>query len=228
MRTFGLLLGSCWVIAFGVADAQAQSNEVTIRGNNATSNLDGQGREFTVPGNHDDVHIRGVCKSIQILGNQNTVRLERVDEIKVTGAQNKVFYQSGATKSEPSVSQLGVQNRVVKVEGQGSSALGSKTQPGNDGSANGGLVLTGDDSNLTRKVNAHQIRVLGDRNRVTLTGSADELIITGKNNSVAIEEVNKVRFLGDNNSVTYKNGPGGQKPEVASVGEHNSIRQSDQ
>jgi hypothetical protein len=227
MRTFGLLLGSCWVIAFGIADAHAQNN-VAINGNNAESNLDGQGREFTVAGNHDNVHIRGDCKSIQILGNQNTVHLERVDEIKVTGAQNKVYYQSGLTKSDPSISQLGVQNRVAKVEGQGSSASGSKSQPGNDGTANGGLVLTGDDSNLTRKANAHQIRVLGDRNRVTLTGSADELIITGKDNSVAIEKVNKVRFLGDNNSVTYKNGPGGQKPEVASVGEHNSVRQADQ
>jgi hypothetical protein len=56
----------------------------------------------------------------------------------------------------------------------------------------------------------------------------DELLVTGKNNSIAVEKVRKVRFLGDNNSVTYKSAKDGQKPEVASLGENNSIRQADQ
>jgi Protein of unknown function (DUF3060) len=76
-------------------------------------------------------------------------------------------------------------------------------------------------------VNAQQVRVVGDRNHVNLTGLVDELLVTGKYNSIAVERVGKVRFLGDHNSVAYKSVSDGQKPEVASVGEHNSIRQAD-
>ena len=203
-------------------------NGVSVGGNNSVINLEGQGREFTLGGNHDDVHIRGECKSIQVFGNQNTVHLERVDEIKVTGAQNQIFYQSGLTKSSPSISQLGVQNRVAKVAGPGPSDSGTQVQPGNRGSEAGRIVLTGDGSNFTRSVHAQEVHIQGDRNRITLTGSVDELLVTGKNNSVAIEKVGRVRFLGDNNSVTYKSTPDGRQPEVATLGENNSVRQADQ
>jgi hypothetical protein len=226
-RISGLVVGSFWVMALGIAGAEAQSNGVNIGGNNTVINLEGQGREFILGGNHDEVHIRGECKSIQVVGNQNTVHLERVDEIKVTGAQNKIFYQSGLAKSSPAISQFGMQNRVTKVEGLGSSATRTQVQSGNGGSVAGQVVLTGDGSNFTRSVYAQQVRLQGDRNQITLTGSADELFVTGKNNSVAIEKVGKVRFLGDNNTVSYRNTPDGRKPEVASLGDNNSVRQAD-
>jgi len=221
-NSFGLIFGWCWVVALGITGAQAQSNMVTVAGNNKSVNLDGQGRDFAVAGNHNNLKIGGECKSVQVQGNQNTVHLERVDEIKITGAQNRIFYRSGSTKSTPSVSQVGVQNRVAKVEERGSAGPGTQAAPDN-----GQLVLTGDDSNLTRSVKSQGVHVLGDRNRVTLTGSVDELLVTGKNNSIAVEKVSKVRFLGDNNSVIYQKSPNVQKPEVASVGENNSVRPAD-
>jgi hypothetical protein len=228
-KSFGLLDGLCWVVVLGFGVGQAQSQNVPVAGNNLTVVLDGQGRNFLVSGNHDDVRINGDCKSVRVMGNQNTVHLERVDEISVIGAQNKLFYQSGLTKSVPSVSQTGAQNRVAKLDGQGSSGPERQAQPGRgDESAAGQIVLTGDDSNLSRNANAQQVHLQGDRNHLTLTGFVDELLVTGKNNSVAVEKVRKVRFLGDNNSVTYKIAQDGQKPEVASVGENNSIRQADQ
>ena len=227
-KSIGLLLGSCWFVAIGIAGAQAQSNVVTVAGNNRAINLEGQGRDFTVAGNHNEVHVAGETKSIRVLGNQNTIHLERVDEISVTGAQNRISYQSGLTKSTPSVSQTGAQNRVTKVEAEAPGGPGRQTPSNSGGSTTGQLVLTGDDSNISRRVNAQLVRVVGDRNHVNLTGSVDELLVTGKYNSIAIERVGKVRFLGDHNSVAYKSAPDGQKPEVASVGEHNSIRQADQ
>jgi DUF3060 family protein len=224
-KSFGLLDGLCWVVVLGFGVAQAHSQNVPVAGNNRTVVLDGQNRNFLVAGNHDEVRINGDCKSVRVMGNQNTIHLERVDEISITGAQNKLFYQSGLTRNDPSVSQTGAQNRVVKLE----SGPAQQVQPGNrDEPAAGQIVLTGDDSNLTRSANGQQVRLQGDRNHVTLTGSVDELLVTGKNNSVAVEKVGKVRFLGDNNSVTYKSAQGGQKPEVASLGENNSLHQADQ
>jgi Protein of unknown function (DUF3060) len=228
-KSFRLLDGLYWVVVLGLGVAQAQSQNVTVAGNNRAVILDGQGRDFMVAGNHDDVRINGDCKSVRVMGNQNTVHLERVDEISVTGAQNKLFYQSGLTRSAPSISQTGAQNRVARQEGQEPSGPGRQAQPGSDGeSAAGKIVLTGDDSDLNRSANGQQVRLQGDRNHLTLTGSVDELLVTGKNNSVAVEKVRKVRFLGDNNSVTYKSAQDGQKPEVSSLGENNSIRQADQ
>jgi hypothetical protein len=228
-KSFGLLDRLCWAFVLGFGVGQAQSQNVPVAGNNLKVVLDGQGRNFLVAGNHDDVRINGDCKSVRVMGNQNTVHLERVDEINVTGAQNKLFYQSGLTKSAPSVSQTGAQNRIAKLEGQGSSTQEQQGQlASGDQSGAGQLVFTGDDLDLTRSANAQRVRLQGDRNHLTLTGSVDELLVTGKNNSVAIEKVRKVRFLGDNNSVTYKSAQDGQKPEVASVGENNSIRQAGQ
>jgi hypothetical protein len=226
-KSIGLLLGSCWFVAIGIVGAQTQANMVTVAGNNRAVNLEGQGREFTVAGNHNDVHVAGETKSIRVLGNQNKVHLERVDEISVTGAQNRVSYQSGLTKNVPSVSQTGAQNRVTKGEAKASGGPGRQAPSNSGGPATGQLVLTGDDSNISRSVNAQQVRVVGDRNHVNLTGSVDELLVTGKYNSIAVERVGRVRFLGDHNSVAYKSASDGQKPEVASVGEHNSIRQAD-
>jgi hypothetical protein len=131
-KSIGLLLGSCWLVAVGIAGAQAQSNPVTVAGNNRAVNLEGQGRDFTVAGNHNQVHVAGETKSIRVLGNQNTVHLERVDEISVTGAQNRIFYQSGLTKSTPSVSQTGAQNRVTKAEAEASGGPGRQV-PSNNG-----------------------------------------------------------------------------------------------
>jgi Protein of unknown function (DUF3060) len=228
-KSFRLLDRLCWVVVLGFAVGQAQSQNVPVAGNNLKVVLEGQGRNFLVAGNHDDVRINGDCKSVRVMGNQNTVHLERVDEINVTGAQNKLFYQSGLTRSAPSVSQTGAQNRIAKLEGQGSSTEERPAQPSSgDESGAGQLVFTGDDLDLTRSVNAQRVRLQGDRNHLTLTGSVDELLVTGKNNSVAVEKVGKVRFLGDNNSVTYKSGQDEQKPEVKSLGENNSIRQAGQ
>jgi hypothetical protein len=92
-KSFRLLDGLCWFAVLGFGVVQAQSQNVTVAGNNRTVVLDGQGRDFTVAGNQDDVRINGDCKSVRVMGNQNTVRLERVDQISVTGAQNKLFYQ---------------------------------------------------------------------------------------------------------------------------------------
>src|ERR1700727_7174 len=143
-KSFGLLDGLYWAVALGFGVGQAQSQNVPVAGNNLRVVLDGQGRNFLVSGNHDDVRINGDCKSVRVMGNQNTVHLERVDEIGVTGAQNKLFYQSELTRSAPSVSQTGAQNRVEKLEGQGSSAKQRQVQPGSgDGSAAGQIVVTG-------------------------------------------------------------------------------------
>ena len=226
-KSIGLLLGSCWFVAIGIAGAQAQSNVVTVAGNNRAVNLEGQGRDFTVAGNHNEVHVAGETKSIRVLGNQNSVHLERVDKINVTGAQNRVSYQSGLTKNVPSVSQTGAQNLIIKAEAEASGGSGRQAPSDNAGPATGQLVLTGDDSNISRSMNGQQVRLVGDRNHVNLTGSVDELLVTGKNNFVAVERIGKVRFLGDHNSVAYKSALEGQKLKVASVGENNSIRQAD-
>jgi hypothetical protein len=69
-KSIGLLLGSCWLVAIGIAGAQAQSNAVTVAGNNRAVNLEGQGRDFTVAGNHNQVHVAGETKTVRVLGNQ--------------------------------------------------------------------------------------------------------------------------------------------------------------
>jgi hypothetical protein len=223
---FPLVFGSCWFLALGIVGAQAQS-DVTVAGNNRTVNLEGQGRDFTLAGNHDEVRIGGETRSIRILGNQNTVRLERVDEINVIGAQNRISYQGAVTKDAPSVSQSGAQNRIGIADAGAPAEAGSKGSSGESDQASGSLVLTGDDLDVSRNVSGAQVHVVGDRNHVNLSGSVDELLVTGDHNSIGVDKVARVRFLGDYNTVVYKSVGDGAKPEAGSLGEHNSIRSAD-
>jgi hypothetical protein len=236
-QTFNrVVLSSCFFLLCGVS-ASAQSKNVVLAGNNAVINQEGQGRDFTVSGNHNEIHIRGDSNSVQITGNQNKIYLDRVDQIAITGAQNKVYYQSGITKSVPAISQFGVQNRVIKG-GEKESALTDKSetaaeqpsaspgQPANSSEPSSEkLVLTGDGTTFNQAVNAKQVTVQGDRNQATLTGPTEVLVVTGDHNQISIEQIKSVQFVGDGNRVTYRSSPGGQKPEVASVGDNNSVSQ---
>jgi hypothetical protein len=227
-------LSSCFLLVCAVG-ASAQSKSVVLAGNNAVIDQEGRGRDFTVGGNHNQVHIRGETNSIEITGNQNTVYLERVDQVTISGAQNKIYYQAGVTKTVPSVSQFGVQNRIAKTADQ-SSASADKTQnvpeqpsatPDQQSAKSEPesekIVLTGDGSNFNRTVNAKQVALQGDRNQATLSGSIEQLVVTGDHNQIAIDQVKSVQFVGDNNHVVYRSSPGGQKPQVASVGDNNSV-----
>jgi hypothetical protein len=227
-------LSSCFLLVCA-AGASAQSKGVVLAGNNAVIDQEGQGRDFILGGNHNQVHIRGEANLVEITGNQNTVYLDRVDQVTVSGAQNKIYYQGGVTKGVPSISQFGVQNRIAKTGGQDSANTGKTRnvpeQPSatpNQPEAKSGpesekVVLTGDGYSFDRTVNAKQVALQGDSNRVTLSGSIEQLVVTGDHNEIIVEEVKSVQFVGDYNHVVYRSTPGGQKPEVASVGDNNSV-----
>jgi hypothetical protein len=113
-----------------------------------------------------------------------------------------------------------------KTETAGEQPSATPGQPANSSEpASEKLVLTGDGTTFNRAVNAKQVTLQGDRNQATLTEPTEVLVVTGDYNQISVEQIKSVQFVGDGNRVTYRSSPGGQKPEVASVGDNNSVSQ---
>jgi Protein of unknown function (DUF3060) len=220
------------VTAFGLSGfCLAEPNPVLIGATNAVIKEEGNNRNFTIAGNHDEIHIRGDCNSIQITGAQNRIYLDKVGRISITGAQNRVSYKSGLTAAEPVIVGIVVQNRVVKIKadeasdetstnGKSEPAAPTPTRPVAKG-LTGEVAFTGDGRVLKQAVNAKKVQVVGNNNKLDLPGAADELAITGNNNSVKIDQIKKVSFIGTNNKVSYKSTPDGSKAEVSQLGNNN-------
>ncbi len=71
-----------------------------------------QGEHLTLNGTNDEVEISGECGSLTVIGSNNDIEIDKVDAIIVRGSNNSVFWESGSTRSPPTVSQTGMYNEI--------------------------------------------------------------------------------------------------------------------
>ena len=70
---------------------------------------------------------------------------------------------------------------------------------------------------------AHPIAITGDGNMVHVQGATSTLAIMGNNNTVELDQVDKIVVLGTNNLVTFFRGLTRTDPELMQAGGSNSF-----
>jgi hypothetical protein len=176
-------------------------NQTLIASNNQTLSMNGDGKPRVITGDNNKIQIHGDCSSLKVIGNSNTVEVERVGDIQMIGASNRVSYVRTLNGDTPTVANIGQDNEAKQIAGLESAEV-STPAPSEDSGDVQLVTLTND--NQTRPINKPHIRLVGSNNSLVFTGVAQQLEIVGSNNDVEIGQVTKVIFHGSNNDVTYK------------------------
>ena len=177
-------------------------NQTLIASNNQTLSMDGDGKPRVITGDNNKIQIHGDCSSLKVIGNSNTVEVERVGDIQMIVASNRVSYVRTLNGDTPTVANIGQDNEAKQVSGL-DAANASTPAPSAEDSGDVQLVTLTND-NQTRPINKPHVKLVGSNNSLVFTGVAEQLEIVGSNNDVAIDQVTKVIFHGSNNDVTYK------------------------
>jgi hypothetical protein len=199
-------------------------SQTLIASNNQTLSLNGDGKPKVITGDNNKILIHGDCSSLKVIGKSNAVEVERVGEIQMIGASNRVAYVRSLNGDTPSVANIGEDNEAKQI-----SALGSgdavAASPVADDSEVQLVTLTND--NQTRAINKPHVKLVGSNNSLVFTGVAQQLEIEGSNNDVEIDQVTKVIFHGSNNNVTYKQPLSSGDVASEAYGSNNEVEKAD-
>jgi hypothetical protein len=86
---------------------------IELIGNHITATLTGTCSRVQVMGNH--AVVTGSTQTISVSGHHNVATLDSVDDITVSGKDNKVSWRKGSTKKAPTVASSGKDNKVTQV-----------------------------------------------------------------------------------------------------------------
>jgi hypothetical protein len=177
-------------------------NQTLIASNNQTLSMNGDGKPRIITGDNNKIQIHGDCSSLKVIGNSNTVEVERVGDIQMIGASNRVAYVRTLNGDTPTIANIGQGNEAKQIAGLDSDNVSTPAPSAEDSGDVQLVTLTND--NQTRAINKPHVRLVGSNNSLVFTGVAQQLEIEGSNNDVEIDQVTKVIFHGSNNDVTYK------------------------
>ncbi len=190
------------VLCFCVLSLDAK--KFVINDNELTKTINCQGDEVIVNGNENELTIKGECSRLYVPGNENIIYVEAVAEIDTPGNENTVYWETGIDDEEPSISNLGTDNKIKKRkakkeaeeeeekedDSRASDDMGvSKTVEsalskldivgkGKKGSTGSTKYSSGD-----KKV----IDITGNREDKTLTLKGEKLVITGNFNKLKVK-----------------------------------------
>jgi hypothetical protein len=164
--------------------------------------MNGDGKPRVITGDNNKIQIHGDCSSLKVIGNSNTVEVERVGDIQMIGASNRVSYVRTLNGDTPTIANIGQDNEAKQVAGLDSANVATPGPSAEDSGDVQLVTLTND--NQTQPINKPHVRLVGSNNSLVFTGVAQQLEIDGSNNDVEIDQVTKVIFHGSNNDVTYK------------------------
>jgi hypothetical protein len=82
--------------------------------------------------------------------------------------------------------------------------------------------ITGSDVKAIYTCNGHNVKITGNNDFLTLTGSCPNVHVGGSNNYVVIQKVGTLTVSGNNNRVKWVKGLHGS-PKTSISGNHNSI-----
>lgn len=90
--------------------------------------------------------------------------------------------------------------------------------------ADDGITILDNGATITHECHdGTDVNVMGNENKVTLTGACGTVTVTGNENSVTVETVAAIAALGNENTVLWEKGPGGKAPKITNVGTKNKI-----
>ena len=94
-------------------------------------------------------------------------------------------------------------------------------------------TASGDDAELVigdnDKVLSHEctgdtvVKVVGNENKITLTGDCAKVDVTGNKNAIDIDATVAISVMGNKNAVTWARMIDGKKPKISNLGSKNSI-----
>lgn len=67
------------------------------------------------------------------------------------------------------------------------------------------------------------VKVMGNQNKVTLTGECARVEVLGNENQVIAEAAGEISVMGNANTVAWERGVGGKDPAVSNLGTRNKV-----
>jgi DUF3060 family protein len=237
VASFSVLIFSCSLIsALQAQDAEKEvrgmikdalggsKQTVAINDSNTKLQLQLDGKRCVVNGGSNQIRIDGECSELLVNGTANKIRVEKVDAVRVLGANNVITYDRGVSSAKPeNVRILGAGSSVVQSgTGRGNVDAPNKTEPSRSEGAAAAVTIAGNNnSHLTKSIaDQSPVTLSGNNNIVEVTGNASGLTVSGNNNEVSIDGVGRVVFRGNNNAVFYK---AGGNPQTTSSGFNNIV-----
>jgi hypothetical protein len=89
---------------------------IDIIGNREDKTLKLKGQKLIVTGNFNNLKVKGFCSELLVRGNSNVVKIEAVGKITALGNMNKVYWQNGLDDEDPSISNIGTNNKISQVD----------------------------------------------------------------------------------------------------------------
>jgi hypothetical protein len=65
--------------------------------------------------------------------------------------------------------------------------------------------------------------ITANNDQITITGDCSKVEVLGHNNKITLESVANITLVGNNNFVTYHQGPNGGEPQIETVGANNRV-----
>ena len=65
--------------------------------------------------------------------------------------------------------------------------------------------------------------ITGNNDEIKIAGDCSKVEVLGHNNKITLDTVANITLVGNNNFVTYRQGPNGGQPEIETVGENNQV-----
>lgn len=116
------LLAACGAGSRDASDTTADTttasatDAIVIDTTGTPHDLDCEGNDVEVGGAGNSVVLRGDCPTVTVRGSANSIEIERTDRLVVSGAANKVTWESGLTGAEPEIDNGGASNVVEQAE----------------------------------------------------------------------------------------------------------------
>ena len=83
-------------------------------------------------------------------------------------------------------------------------------------------VMTSDQK-VNYKGEGRHFEITGNSDQITIAGNCSKVEVLGHNNTITLDTVANITLVGNNNLVTYRQGPNGGQPQIETVGENNQV-----
>jgi Protein of unknown function (DUF3060) len=208
-----------------INDALGESKQtVVINDSNKKLKLRLDGKRCVVNGAANQIRVAGECSELVVNGTGNRIQIEKVEAVRVLGANNVVIYDRGVSSAKPErVRILGAGSSVVRsgADTKNAHEQNEREPSRQEGSSSTLTIAENNNAHLSKSVADNSPVILsGNNNIVEITGKASTLTINGNNNEVSIDGVASVIFRGNNNEVSYNSG---DNPQTVSSGLNNAV-----
>jgi hypothetical protein len=83
-------------------------------------------------------------------------------------------------------------------------------------------VITSNEK-VNYKGEGRHFEITGNNDVITIAGDCSKVEVLGHNNKITLDTVAIITLVGNNNLVTYRQGPNGAEPNIETVGANNQV-----